>query len=115
MAPRRANVRGLEDGMQRKTASRDTVTRRTLIDNMDIAPTVGEVVAEYRSEQIAKRMAVEWYRRQLRLLATERGWSYHRCSCHTWVFWIPDLDGRLAAYTRDLVRHDRCSFARAPK
>lgn len=101
--------------MSRKTASRDTVTRRTTIDKIDNAPTVGEVIAEHRSEQIAKRMAVEWYRRQLRLLAAERGWSFHRCGCKTWVFWIPALDGTLAAYTRDLVRHDSCAMRKAPK
>lgn len=101
--------------MPNKTASRDTVSRRTIIDNLDVAPTVGEVIAEHRAEQIAKRMAVEWYRRQVRLMATERGWSYHRCGCHTWVFWVPDTQGRLAAYTRDLVRHDNCRMKKAPR
>lgn len=73
-------------------------------DDDNTTTTIGEMQLDHAAAR-AKRMTVEWYRARVRLLAEERGWRLGVCTCRRRVLWVPDIEGRLACYSVDLVPH----------
>lgn len=73
-------------------------------DDDDNTTTIGDMQLDHETVRV-KRMVVEWYRARVRLMAEERGWRLGVCTCRRRVLWVPNVEGRLACYSVDLVPH----------